>query len=68
MEKELVKQVASMLKEDPRMVASIIDTYEKEIAETIRSGNMENIRVPLFGIFRVNKRKLYYLTQIKPTL
>lgn len=68
MEKNLVKAVASALKEDPKMVANIIDFYEKSIADTIRSGKMENIRVPLFGIFRVNMKKIQYLTQVKPTL
>lgn len=68
MEKDLVKMVAAMLKEDPKMVASIVDTYEKYISDTIKSGKMENVRVPLFGVFQVNLRKLKYFNQIKPTL
>ena len=68
MEKDLVKAVAKMLKEDPKMVASAIDTYEQFIADTIRKGELQNVRVPLFGIFKVNMKKLRYLTQIKPTL
>jgi nucleoid DNA-binding protein len=68
MEKELVKKVARLLRENPKMVASAVDTYEKFIADTIRKGELQNVRVPLFGIFKVNMKKMKYLTQIKPTL
>lgn len=66
MDKELIKIVAKSLGESQATVTQWIDFYEKEIAETIRCGRMENIRVPLFGIFRVNMKKLKYLTQVKP--
>lgn len=66
MEKHLIKIVAASLKEDPKMVADIINFYEKFIADTIQSGCMENVRVPLFGIFRVNLKRLRYLNQVLP--
>lgn len=66
MEKDLVKKLAQATGEDPKMVASIISHYEKFIADTIRSGELKNVRVPLFGIFKVNMRKIKYLTQIRP--
>lgn len=66
MEKDLIRITAKSLGEDPKMVVSIIRHYEKFIADTIRSGEFNNVRVPLFGIFRVNLRKLKYLTHVKP--
>lgn len=66
MEKQLIKIVAKSLDENPKMVTDIIRFYEKFIATTIKSGNLENVRVPLFGIFRVNMKKMYYHSQIRP--
>lgn len=66
MEKRLIKIVAKSLNENPKEVAAIVSFYEKFIATTIKSGNLENVRVPLFGIFRVNMKKMYYNSQVRP--
>lgn len=68
MEKHLIEIVAKSLKEDPKKVADIINFYEKFIADTIRNGNFENVRIPHFGIFRVNLQRLkhYIESQSSP--
>lgn len=67
MDKDLIKQVATMLGEEPEMVRQVIGNTEKYIYDTIKSGNLENVRIPVFGIFKVNLKKLRYLTQVKPS-
>lgn len=61
MDKELIKQVAKKLGENPTMVARSIDHYERFIVDVIKSGKLENVRIPLFGTFKVNLKKLQYL-------
>jgi nucleoid DNA-binding protein len=65
MEKHLIEIAAKSLKEDPKMVADIVNFYEKFIADTIRSGKFENVRVPHFGIFRVSIPKLKHYIKIQ---
>lgn len=67
MDKDLTKQVAKMLGEDPAMVQMIIRNAEQYIADTIKSGELENVRLPVFGVFKVNLKKVRYLTQVKPS-
>jgi len=64
MDKELIKQVARILKENPAMVAKSIDHYEQYIVDIIKSGSLENVRIPLFGSFVVNTKKLKYIVDI----
>lgn len=61
MEKHLVELTAKILGEDPKQVAEIIDFNEKFIADTIRSGELKNVRVPLFGVFKVNLKRMHNL-------
>lgn len=41
-----------------------IDFYTQFIVDTISSGSLENVRIPLFGTFQVNLSKIRYMTQI----
>lgn len=65
MDKELIKIVAKELKENPATVQMAIDHYERFIAGVIREGKLENVRVPSLGLFRVNMKKLRFLTQVR---
>ena len=65
MDKELAKQTATLLGENQHMVRLILEATEGYIESTMRSGEMENVRIPMLGIFQVNMKKLRYLTQVK---
>jgi nucleoid DNA-binding protein len=62
MEKELIKLVMQMTGESYFTVSQAINHYEQYIDHTIESGRLENVRVPLLGIFKVNLKKLKYET------
>jgi nucleoid DNA-binding protein len=62
MEKELIKLVAQMTGESYFTVSQTINHYEQYIDQTIESGRLENVRIPLLGIFKVNLKKLKYET------
>lgn len=66
MDKELIKQTATVLKENRKMAETVIDSYSKFIVNTISSGTLENVRIPMFGTFQVNMKKVIRMTQIEP--
>lgn len=65
MDKEIVKIVARMTGEKITVITKIVSHYTQYIAGRIEEGRLENVRVPLFGIFRVNLKKLKYEVHTK---
>lgn len=61
MDKDLVKQVAKALGESTALVSKSIDHYEQYIVNVMKEGKYENVRIPQFGTFKVNMKKLKYL-------
>lgn len=61
MDKDLVNLVAKQLGENPAIIIKSIDHYEEFITKIIKGGTLENVRIPQFGTFIVNMKKLKYL-------
>lgn len=64
MEREILETTANALKEEVSTTRSVVDFYEKFISDTIRSGEMKNVRIPLFGLFHVNLKRLKKLAHV----
>jgi nucleoid DNA-binding protein len=46
-------------------VEKIVNSQFKLVAKTMSEGNLESIRLPFFGLFKVNKNRVKYVTDAK---
>lgn len=63
--KELIQQLSNKYGVPPDEVAKAVDHQSKYTRNVIREGKLEAVRWPYFGVFRVNKGRLKYLTKNK---
>lgn len=60
---ELVKQTALLTGETSESVDSVTSFVAHFTADTIRSGELKNVRWPLLGLFKVNNKRLNMLAK-----
>lgn len=58
MDKFLVDQTSAVTGESKEFVATCIGGISSFIKEEIASGQFRNVRIPLFGIFKVDVKKI----------
>jgi len=46
-------------------VEKIVNSQFKLVAKTMSEGRFEAVRLPFFGVFRVNKNRVKYITDAK---
>lgn len=61
--KELIKDLAFKYKVDEKEVEKAVNAQFKFVKKHMESDKMPNIRLPFFGIFKVNKKKLKKIKQ-----
>jgi nucleoid DNA-binding protein len=63
--KKLIQVLATKYDLPLNEVEKIVNSQFKLVAKTMSEGKFEAIRLPFFGVFRVNKNRVKYITDAK---
>jgi nucleoid DNA-binding protein len=63
--KKLIQLLATKYDLPLNEVHKIVNSQFKLVAKTMSEGNLESIRLPFFGLFKVNKNRVKYVTDAK---
>jgi nucleoid DNA-binding protein len=63
--KKMIQLLATKYDLPLNEVRKIVNSQFKLAAKTMSEGNLESIRLPFFGLFKVNKNRVKYVTDAK---
>jgi nucleoid DNA-binding protein len=63
--KEIIHKIANKYNLPLKKVAEIVDYQFKYISKIMKKGDFETIRLPYFGKFSVNKKRVEYINKLK---
>ena len=63
--KEIIHYLANKYNMPLQTINKIVSHQFKYVSEIIKEGNFDTIRLPYFGKFSVNPKRVKYLTELK---